>query len=134
MNQAIFTRAQKLYLEAREIVKEEVQLKLKSSGHIVRLASVLAELYQIFEGKRPGETLVLVPSSRGYANFRECMMDLLRPLELGERMGFSYVSIGRHMSIRRGGRVAHGRRLASRAGHPGGQRRIVTVTKLSPCL
>lgn len=40
---------------------------------------------------------MLVPKKKGFADFRECMIELLRPLDLHERMGWYYVSIGRHL-------------------------------------
>jgi hypothetical protein len=98
MTEAIVTRAQKLYREAGEIVAEEVKLKQKSGRHIVRLASILKDLYEIFlQRQDPDEPLMLVPKKKGFADFRECMLELLRPLELHERMGWYYVLIGRHL-------------------------------------
>ena len=49
MKQSIVTRAQKLYYEAGEIVAKEVKLKEQSGRHIVRLASILKDLYEIFQ-------------------------------------------------------------------------------------
>ena len=49
MDEANLNRAQKLYDEAREVVAEEVRLKQKSSRHIVRIASILKDLYAIFQ-------------------------------------------------------------------------------------
>ncbi|HLY62806.1 MAG TPA: hypothetical protein VKV95_18840 [Terriglobia bacterium] len=97
MNEAILTRAQKLYQDGRELVAEEAKLQLKSSHNIVKLATIFAGLYEIFLRKSPGESLVLVPRSKGFTKFRECMVELLRPLEREERTGWYYVSIGRHL-------------------------------------
>ena len=98
MTEAILTRAQKLYREAGEIVAKEVKLKQESGRHIVRLASIFKDLYEIFLRREdPHESLVLVPKKKGFADFRECMIELLRLLELHERMGWYYVSIGRHL-------------------------------------
>jgi hypothetical protein len=98
MTESILTRAQKLYHEAGEIVAKEVKLKEQSGRHIVRLASILKDLYEIFlQRDDPNESLVLVPKGKAFADFRECMIELLRPLELHERMGWYYVSIGRHL-------------------------------------
>jgi len=98
MTNAIVTRAQKLYREAGEIVAKEVKLKEQSGRHIVRLASILKDLYEIFlQREDPHESLVLVPKKKGFADFRECMIELLRPLDLHERTGWYYLSIGRHL-------------------------------------
>ena len=98
MTKAIVTRAQKLYREAGEIVAKEVKLKEQSGRHIVRLASILKDLYEIFlQREDPHESLVLVPKKKGFADFRECMIELLRPLDLHERTGWYYLSIGRHL-------------------------------------
>ena len=98
MNEAMLTQAQQLYSEAREIVAEEVKLRQKSSRHIVRLASILRTLYETFQQREdPHEGLVLVPKRKGFADFREAMLELLRPLDLGERSGWYYVSIGRYL-------------------------------------
>jgi hypothetical protein len=98
MTEAIVTRAQKLYHEAGEIVAKEVKLKEQSGRHIVRLASILKDLYEIFlQREDPHESLVLVPKEKGFADFRECMIELLRPLDLHERTGWYYLSIGRHL-------------------------------------
>jgi hypothetical protein len=98
MTEAIATRAQKLYHEASEIVAEEAKLKEQSGRHIVRLASILKDLYEIFlQRDDPHESLVLVPRKKAFSDFRECMIELLRPLDLHERMGWYYVSIGRHL-------------------------------------
>jgi hypothetical protein len=98
MTEAILTRAQQRYSEGREIVAEEVKLRQKSSRHIVRLASILRDLYEAFlQREDPHERLVLLSKRKGFADFRECMLELLRPLDLGERMGWYYVSIGRHL-------------------------------------
>lgn len=88
-------RGQELYAEARVIVDEEVKLQEKSGRNIVRLASILRDLRDIFE--RSSDTskgLVLVPRTKGFANFRACMLELLRPLDRGERTGWYYLSIG----------------------------------------
>ena len=98
MDQAILNRAQKLYSEARGIVSEEVKLKRQSGRHIVRLASILKDLYETFlQREDPRENLVLIPRKEGFANFKECMVELLRPLDLQERSGWYYLSIGRHL-------------------------------------
>jgi hypothetical protein len=98
MTEAIVTRAQKLYREAGEVVAKEVKLKEQSGRHIVRLASILKDLYEIFlQREDPHESSVMVPTKKGLADSRECMVELLRPLDLHERMGWSYVSIGRHL-------------------------------------
>jgi hypothetical protein len=98
MNQTILNRAQRLYSEAREIVAEEVTLKQKSSQHIVRLAKLLTDLYEVFLRREDqNEKLVLAPKAQAFSDFRECMIELLRPLDLGERTGWYYVSIGRHL-------------------------------------
>jgi hypothetical protein len=98
MTEAIVTKAQKLYREAGEIVAKEVKLKEQSGRHIVRLASILKDLYEIFlQREDPHESLVLVSKKKAFADFRECMIELLRPLELHERTGWYYVSIGRHL-------------------------------------
>ena len=77
---------------------EEVKLKEQSGRHIVRLASILKDLYEIFlQRNDPHESLMLVPRKKAFADFRECMIELLRPLDLHERMGWYYVSIGRHL-------------------------------------
>jgi hypothetical protein len=98
MTESILTRAQELYHEASEIVAKEVKLKEQSGRHIVRLASILKDLYEIFlQRDDPQESLVLVPKKKGFADFHECMVELLRPLDLHERMGWYYLSIGRHL-------------------------------------
>lgn len=98
MTEAYLTRAQKLYHEAGEIVAKEVKLKEQSGRHIVRLASILKDLYEIFlQREDQHKSLVLVPKKKAFADFRECMIELLRPLDLHERMGWYYVSIGRHL-------------------------------------
>jgi hypothetical protein len=97
LNEAILTRAQKLYGEACEIVADEVLVRQKSSRNLVRLAAILKDLYEVFQRKQLGESLKLVPRSKGFADFRECMVELLRPLQLGERSGWYYLSIGRHL-------------------------------------
>ena len=64
MTEAIATRAQKLYHEAGEIVAEEVKLKQKSNQHIVRLAKLLTDLYEVFLRREDqNEKLVLTPKS-----------------------------------------------------------------------
>jgi hypothetical protein len=91
-------RAQQLYGEAREIVAEEVELKRQSGRHTVRLASIFKELYEAFhQRENPRERPALVPKRKGFADFRECMLELLRPLDLHERTGWYYLSIGRHL-------------------------------------
>ena len=98
MNEAILTQAQKLYGEAHEIVAEECKLRQKSGRNLVRLASILSDLYETFLRREdPRERLVLVPRQKGFADFREAMLELLRPLDMGERNGWYYVSIGRHL-------------------------------------
>ena len=98
MDESLVSRAQQLYHEAGEIVAQEVKLKEQSGRHIVRLASILKDLYEIFlQRDDPQEGLVLVPRKKAFADFRECMIELLRPLDLHERMGWYYVSIGRHL-------------------------------------
>jgi len=98
MTESILTRAQKLYHEAGEIVAKEVKLKEQSGRHIVRLASILKDLYEIFlQRDDPNESLVLVPKKKGFADFHECMVGLLQPLDLHERMGWYYLSIGRYL-------------------------------------
>ena len=77
---------------------KEVNLKEQSGRHIVRLASILKDLYEIFLHREdPHESLVLVPKQKAFTDFRDCMIELLRPLDLHERMGWYYVSIGRHL-------------------------------------
>ena len=94
----IVLRAQKLYHEAGKIVAKEVKLKEQSGRHIVRLASIVKDLYEIFLRREdPHEGLMLVPKQAAFTDFRECMIELLRPLDLHERMGWYYVSIGRHL-------------------------------------
>ena len=98
MKQSIVTQAQKLYSEASAIVAREVELKEQSGRNIVRLASLLKDLYEIFIQRRDiNESLVLVPKKKAFNDFRECMIDILRPLNLQERTGWYYVSIGRHL-------------------------------------
>lgn len=98
MTAACLARAQKLYGEARQIVEEERKLKQQSSRNIIRLASILKDLYAIFlQREDPHERLVLLPRTKGFSDFRECMLELLRPLDLGERTGWYYLSIGRHL-------------------------------------
>jgi hypothetical protein len=98
MNEALLTQAQRLYSEAREIVAEEVWLKRQSGRHVVRLASILKDLYETFlQREDPREGLVLIPRRKGFANFKECMLELLRPLDLQERSGWYFLSIGRHL-------------------------------------
>ena len=96
--ESVLNRAQKLYSEAREIVAAEVKLKRQSGRHIVRLASILKDLYETFQQREdPREGLVLVPKRKAFTDFRECMLELLRPLDLQERSGWYYLSIGRHL-------------------------------------
>ena len=98
MMESVLNRAQKLYSEAREIVAAEVKLKRQSGRHIVRLASILKDLYETFQQREdPREGLVLVPKRKAFTDFRECMLELLRPLDLQERSGWYYLSIGRHL-------------------------------------
>src|SRR5215831_7117165 len=98
MDEAILKRAQQLYGEAREVVAEEVKLKRQSGRHIVRLATILKELFETFQQRDdPSKGLVLVPKRKAFTDFRECMLELLRPLDLHERTGWYYVSIGRHL-------------------------------------
>jgi len=98
MTEAMLTQAQNLYGEARAIVAQEVELKRRSGRNIVRLASILRDLYEVFQQREdPHEGLVLLPKGRAFADFRECMCDLLRPLDVGERMGWYILSIGRHL-------------------------------------
>jgi hypothetical protein len=98
MKQSIVTRAQKLYYEAGEIVAKEVKLKEQSGRHIVRLASILKDLYEIFQQRNhQHEPLMLVPKQKGFIDFRDCMIELLRPLDLHERTGWYYLSVGRHL-------------------------------------
>jgi hypothetical protein len=98
VDEVILNRAQQLYAEGREIVAQEVELKRCSGRHIVRLAAILKDLYQTFLLREdPREGLVLIPKKKGFANFTECMVELLRPLDLKERTGWYYVSIGRHL-------------------------------------
>src|ERR1019366_1848737 len=98
MKQSIVTQAQKLYSEASAIVAREVELKEQSGRNIVRLASLLKDLYEIFMLRRDSnESLVLEPKKKAFNDFRECMIDILRPLNLQERTGWYYVSIGRHL-------------------------------------
>ena len=98
MNEVLLSQAQRLYSEGREIVAEEVKLRQKSSRHIVRLASILKDLYETFQRREdPREGLVLVPKRKAFADFREAMLELIRPLDLAERSGWYYVSIGRHL-------------------------------------
>ncbi len=98
MTEAMLCRAQELYGEARDIVAEEVKLRQRSSRHIVRLAAILRDLYHTFQQREdPREGLVLVPKRKGFADFREAMLELLRPLDLGERIGWYYLSIGRYL-------------------------------------
>ena len=98
MTEAMLTQAQKIYGEAREIVAKEVELKRRSGRNIVRLASILKDLYETFQQREdPREGLVLVPKRKAFTDFRECMLELLRPLDLQERSGWYYLSIGRHL-------------------------------------
>ena len=98
MTESILSRAQQLYAEGRAIVAEEVELKRRSGRNIVRLASILRDLYETFQQREePREGLVLVPKRKGFANFKECMVELLRPLDLQERSGWYFLSIGRHL-------------------------------------
>jgi hypothetical protein len=98
MTEAMLTQAQNLYGEGRAIVAEEVELKRRSGRNIVRLASILRDLYETFQQREdPREGLVLVRKRKGFANFKECMVELLRPLDLQERSGWYFLSIGRHL-------------------------------------
>lgn len=98
MTEAMLTQAQKLYSEARKIVAEEVRLRQKSGHNIVRLASILKDLFETFQQREdPREGLVLDPKREGFADFKEAMLELLRPLDLGERMGWCILSVGRHL-------------------------------------
>jgi hypothetical protein len=96
MSETILTRGQSLYDEARQVVADELKLREQSGYNLVRLAAILKDLYAVFlERTDPREALVLVPRTKGFADFRECMVELLRPLDLGERMGWYYLSVGR---------------------------------------
>jgi hypothetical protein len=98
MTEAMLAEAKKLYGEAREIVAEELKLRQKSSRQMVRLASILKGLYGTFQQREdPREGLVLAPKGKAFADFRECMRDLLQPLDVGERMGWYILSVGRYL-------------------------------------
>ena len=60
-------------------------------GHYLALFPPIVQ--DLFKDK----LLVLVPKQKAFTDFRDCMIELLRPLDLHERMGWYYVSIGRHL-------------------------------------
>jgi len=69
MTESILTRALKLYREAGEIVADEVRLKEQSGRHIVRLASILKDPYEVFlDCEDPREGLLLVPKQKAFTD------------------------------------------------------------------
>jgi hypothetical protein len=54
--------------------------------------------YEVFlQREDPNEPLVLAPRTKGFADFRECLLELIRPLELSERTGWYHLSVGRRL-------------------------------------
>ncbi len=92
MTEAILNRAQQLYGEAREIVAEEVKLRQRSSRHIVRLASILKDLYETFQQREdPREGLVLVRRGKDSpTSARLCSNFFARSIWVSAQDGISF--------------------------------------------